>query len=57
MKVTIQFVINTRRFQLKATLADDTGVVEGADEEVGDREEVIVAQQIGRSDNDIGPSL
>jgi len=57
LKVTIQFVINTRRFQLKATLADDTGVVEGADEEVGDREEVIVAQQIGRSDNDIGPSL
>jgi len=57
IKATIQFVMNTGRFQPKTTRADDTGVAERADEEAGDEEEASIAQEIRESDHDVGHSL
>jgi hypothetical protein len=45
------------RFQPKATVVDNTRVVEGADQEVGDRKEASVAQKIEESDDDVGRCL
>jgi hypothetical protein len=53
----IQFVMNTKRFQPKATVADDTGVAEGIDEIAGDGEEASVAREVGESDDNVGRSL
>jgi hypothetical protein len=48
IKAVIQFVMNTERFQPKATIADDTGVAEGADDEASVAQEIGDARAIGR---------
>jgi hypothetical protein len=56
IKAIIQFVINTGRFQPKATVAEEIGVIEEVVEEAGDREEAGIAQEIEESDDDVGRS-
>jgi hypothetical protein len=48
IKAVIQFVMNTERIQPKVTIADDTGVAEGADDEASAAQEIGDARAIGR---------
>jgi hypothetical protein len=57
IKAMTEFVMNTGRFQLKATVAEYTSVAERADEEAEYGEEASVAQEIGESDDNVGRSL
>ena len=49
--------MNTRRFQPKATVADNVGVAGGVVEAARDGEEAGVAWEAGESDSNVGRSL